>query len=81
MPINFPSSPANGATYAYGGKTYRYGGVYWSAVNLADQAQGSVTTPTSFQQAVEGAPWVETLVTSLASAVTANHGGALLDYI
>jgi hypothetical protein len=79
MPIDFPSSPAINATYAYGGKTYRYGGVYWSAFNLADQTPTSGSA-TGFMTAVLLDDYREVLVEAAANAVK-NMNSVELNYI
>jgi hypothetical protein len=77
MPIDFPDSPADGATYTYGGKTYRYGGVYWSAVKLEDQAPSSAT---GFMTAAIVDGYREVLVTLGDNAVK-NMNSVELNYI
>jgi hypothetical protein len=49
MAINFPTSPANGATLTSGGKTWQYASATnaWSIVTDPAQIQSITTTPTS----------------------------------
>lgn len=46
MPLDFPNSPANGATYASGGITWQYDGEKWNIIGSGtDPVAGTLTPP------------------------------------